>query len=341
MREVRRFVLVLSALIFLCSCGPPPQGDGKIVILSYNVQNLFDAEHNGSEYEEFLPQNGWSERTYHLRLEKLGEVIRKTSPPPDVVVLQEIENENVLDDLCSIYLPEYRYAHRIAGGPRSSATQVGLMTHLPLSRVHRHAPARTDHPLRNILEARLTLPEGELLIIINHWKSRCGSSDEGAGLRVATSRLLRLRLDAICADGRGRRVVIAGDFNCEPRRRTDSTEHPFVLDEECSSLLPVTERLGAALSAGRGRRTSLFPLFSPWGVATEEGSYCYDGRWERIDAFYLSPSLLGEEGLRFDSFRVHPWGELRLGNGSPKRWISEMESGFSDHLPIVLVLTDG
>lgn len=325
--KIGAVLLCLPVLAFLAGCSPPPVGDGKTVFLSYNVQNIFDAETDGSEYEEFGDQ--WTEELYHLRLSNLSEVIRRTSPPPDVVLLQEIEDQSVLEDLCTIYLSEYGYSQRILGGPEESATQVGLLTHLPVVDVRRHAPPETDYPLRNVLEVRLDLGSSEVVLFGNHWKSRSGGGEQ---LRRETARMVRLRVDALLRGEPELGLLLAGDFNSEPRLPELDPEAPLLLNGSSEAFLNVTDQLGAA----EGR------LYTPWDLASNQGSYLYSDQWERIDAFYLSPRLLEAPGPRFESFSLHPWEELRSGDGSPRRWITDLETGYSDHLPILLVLaTEG
>lgn len=326
------FLSLLSFLVLFSSgCAPPPEGDRKTVILSYNVQNIFDAELDGSEYEEF--REGWSDSLYHVRLERLSKVIRQTSPPPDLVVLQEVEDRDVLDELCTVYLSEYGYSYRIVGGPEESATQVGLLTHLPVLEVRRHAPPEGDHPLRNVLEVRVDLGGEELVILGNHWKSRAGGGDEGRRLRRETARMVRLRLDALLSRDPQLPIVLAGDFNSEAVAHWVDSEAPLLLDVDRPDAIPVSESLSGSAAEGF--------FFSPWELAPGEGSYYYRELWERIDAFYLSPALAGETGPHFESFSVHPWRELRHSDGTPLRWITDLETGFSDHLPILLVIANG
>lgn len=334
----RAGILIALTAAIAAACAPPPEGDGKTVILSYNVQNLFDAEFDGSEYEEFIPGRSWGPELYHLRLHGLSEVIRNSSPPPDIVLLQEVEDADVLEDLCSTYLPEYGYTHRIVGGPEESATQVALLTHLPVVAVRTHAPPVGDHPVRNILEARVRLGGGDLILFGNHWKSRSGGGEEGdrgGELRRRTARMLRLRLEGVLREEPTARILLAGDFNCEPSSGDGGGSRPLALGESAETI-PVTESLPVE---GGVEGVDGFPrFFSPWALAEEGGSYRYQGRWERIDAFYLSPALLSAPGPRFEEFRLHRWEALRNREGEPLRWIREFETGFSDHLPILLIL---
>ncbi|MFW6214771.1 MAG: endonuclease/exonuclease/phosphatase family protein [Alkalispirochaetaceae bacterium] len=328
-----RLSAVGAALLFfpllLPGCAMPSQGDGNLVILNYNVQNIFDTEVDGSEYEDF---RNVSDKVFHHRLDNLSEVIRRTTPAPDIVVLQEVEDEDVTAELLDTYLPEYGYSQVHFSGPGASATQVALLTHLPVTRVVTHAPPVKEYPLRNVLEVEVESSAGPLILLANHWKSR---RDGGEELRLATASMVKHRLEAIAEQRPEAQLILVGDFNSEPAAAGGGQGEPILLHRENPEGLAVTERIG---EAGTGAR--LWPLYSPWGVAEEPGSYFYAGQWERIDAFYLSGSLLEPPGLRLAEFRVHPWEELRLGEGRPMRWIEDLGTGYSDHLPLILVLRE-
>ena len=144
--------------------------------------------------------------------------------------------------------------------------------------------------------------------------------------------MVRLRLDALLAADPRLPIVLAGDFNSEAVSPSVDPEAPLLLQGESPGAIPVSESLSGSVAGG------LF--FSPWELAPGEGSYYYRDRWERIDAFYLSPVLAAPGGPRFESFAVHPWRELRHSDGTPLRWITDLESGYSDHLPILLVIAN-
>ncbi|MDP3179643.1 MAG: hypothetical protein Q8M76_17175, partial [Spirochaetaceae bacterium] len=78
-------------------------------------------------------------------------------------------------------------------------------------------------------------------------------------------------------------------------------------------------------------------LFSPWG---ESGGYSYSYRGERsrLDGFLLSPGLVDGAGLAYRAFSVVDEPFLMNGAGDPTPWSTAASAGFSDHLPILLVL---
>mgnify|MGYP000576370030 FL=1 len=65
-------------------------------IASYNVENLFDLQYNGSEYKEYIPNTSslWNKKNYLIKLKNISRVINDLNA--DVLVLQEIESLNVL-----------------------------------------------------------------------------------------------------------------------------------------------------------------------------------------------------------------------------------------------------
>ena len=68
----------------------------ELKIATYNVENLFDAKVQGSEYNDFKNDN-WNAEKYSFKLEKTVDVLKRLDA--DIVALQEIENPEVLKDL--------------------------------------------------------------------------------------------------------------------------------------------------------------------------------------------------------------------------------------------------
>ena len=97
-----RMVSALFAVLVLGSCAMPDAA-GTWTVASWNVQNLFDGIDNGTEYSEFDPEDGeWTDELYRIRLEKTAEILLSLcSGGPDLIILQEVENQNVLEDLAA------------------------------------------------------------------------------------------------------------------------------------------------------------------------------------------------------------------------------------------------
>jgi hypothetical protein len=173
-----------------------------------------------------------------------------------------------------------------------------------------------------------------------HWKSKSGSGAEGTEeARRADAALVHSRVAARLADDPSAELVVCGDFNESPDeylRVKKRYATAFMPVEQATAALP--ERLlvarSAELAAPLGGEAV---LYSPWGEG-DGYSYAFRGNRERIDGFLLSPGLLDDAGLRYKSFAVVDADFLLDGEGVPIAWPGSGASGYSDHLPIFLVL---
>ena len=175
-----------------------------------------------------------------------------------------------------------------------------------------------ERPTRDILHvtAGLYLPGGlpdTVHFIINHWPSKFGGEEYSRPFRQAASDTLLRVVEALrdSASGELPPVIVTGDFNDTP----DS--------EPVMSLQRGTGLLNPGLSLHqRG-----------------EGTLKYNGRWELIDLFLISPSL---ENARMEIYS-HPLlledDEKFLGHKPFRTYYGpRWNGGASDHLPIVLLL---
>lgn len=91
-------VLIALFMLFILSIA------SEIKIATYNVENLFDAVEQGTEYRDYKA-NRWNKAKYHKKLNNIAKVLR--SLDADVIGLNEIENSQVLAELAK--LSGYRY----------------------------------------------------------------------------------------------------------------------------------------------------------------------------------------------------------------------------------------
>ena len=87
----------------------------------------------------------------------------------------------------------------------------------------------------------------------------------------------------------------------------------------------------------RGTKNNL-ELYSPWldssgAYTTEIGSYYYDKNWERIDHIFV----LGN--IKFSAFSPRATSPWAANNYVPKAYKLYSGEGYSDHLPLVGILT--
>jgi|GEM_PF-133560 len=363
---IPRIVTTVAVLSTLTSCTLFLHDDDSTAILFFNVQNIFDDIEQGSEYDEFRPSSGWSTDDYHGRLRSLARVIVAVEPVVDVIVLAEIENERVLSDLQHDFLIDVPMEYRAIAAVDGSAIQVGLLTRYPILEVHSHriADPRLDYPLRSILEVHLQTPAERLVVLANHWKSKLGGAEFTESLRIESAILVNRRVAELAIRYPGVPVVVCGDFNESPLEyeRTGMTYATAIMPQDLlpetfdgeSALVIVRDRealRGESLTAAHGSSVEESPVsgtpgirfFNPWLDCIEcavPGSYRYDGAWEQIDGFYLTADLFDGTGLALKTFRVVADQTTLTSANEPRTW-SKGSGGVSDHLPILLILTEG
>jgi len=165
LKQITR-ILVLSQVLLLLNC------NFEVTILSYNVHCLFDDLLNGTEYKQYDPsKNSWNSELFHIKLERISEVIKRVYPGgPDIICLQEIENQNVLDKLISLYLEDMGYNYSVLIPVDEQATNIGVLSRYPVIHVHSHDPPKWKGiKLRNILELEIECNGNILYVFNNHF----------------------------------------------------------------------------------------------------------------------------------------------------------------------------
>jgi endonuclease/exonuclease/phosphatase family metal-dependent hydrolase len=339
---------LLAFTLALLVCLAP--GAAGLSIMSYNVENLFDDVRDGSEFREFDPGRAdWNTEFFMVRVQSIAEVVRKALPGgPDILLLQEVENEHALDTLVEEGLRGMGYAYRSIVPKKRLAANVAIVSRLPILRIRTHAVGPwKGAPVRDILEAELSVDGRTLYLFNNHWKSK---SDGVKATEVS-------RLEAAAVLGRRIREILAGDPNADILAAGDMNES---LDEYAltgrkyqTALIPETEaapeRYAPASiflsgnARGLGVMGDRLVLYEPWFEvqASRRGSYAYQEEWLTVDHMLLSPGLLDTQGFayRWGSFTVVRQPFLLDADGLPKRWTGLVKArGYSDHLPILIAL---
>ncbi len=322
-----------------CSLPFPDNGSGSITILTYNVQNIFDAVDNGTEYYEYDPSNGsWNEALYNLRLLNLSEVIKASvKGGPDVVALQEIENLHVAEDLIDRYLKGMGYEDVCVTAKPDSAVQVGIISRIPFDSVTIHDFFTDEYESgRPVLEVKIAVGSENLYLFNNHWKSRLGGAQETEEQRIMSAMVVEGRIGSILLADPGAKIVVAGDLN--------ESHDEYIRNGGVyrTALCPGADSTGAGVSClpVSGKiPPDTGTLYEPWFNETErEGSYCYSGSWETVDHCLAGEGLFSGNGLKYLSFSVTALPFIVDGEGLPAAWDKEKGTGYSDHLPLLLTL---
>jgi endonuclease/exonuclease/phosphatase family metal-dependent hydrolase len=319
---MKKIVLLLLVVSSSC-CLNKHDSTKEIIIMSWNVQNLFDGVDNGEEYSEFKIQDGnWSNELYIRRLGLISSIIRDNNP--DIIGLQEIEGLTVLKDLSKGYLDNYNY---MFSTDTVGAIELGFLSKYPIERTGIIEVGDSMEGLRPILEVEVQINGSRLILFNNHWKSKSGGFSEN--LRLKSAWVLKKRLNSINPNSQ---FVLLGDFN------ENHDEYIKINKSYKTGIMIVNGISEHSLEITTSKKNVSGLLYSPWGDTSFPGSYLYKGEWETIDNFFLSSNLMGEENLFYKSFYVDARNLLFTGKNNVNKWISEYGIGYSDHLPIILTL---
>jgi endonuclease/exonuclease/phosphatase family metal-dependent hydrolase len=361
--------LLGAAFVPALGATPSPQGarpaslSAEVTFLAWNVENLFDAKDDGTEYAEFSVKKGkWDEGKYRAKLEATAQVIkaagsgREGKEGPDLVCLEEIENPQVLERLAKDYLGASGYRYLAMAPAKRSSVNCGLLSRFPITRQNGHKAAGKGHDqLRYILEVELSVEGRPLVVFVNHWKSKVGGGKSTEALRVDASFVLAERVRELVAQRPGLDIVACGDFNenaDEFAQAKGAYQTAFVRVADSLSpdrmrqlarrsifLCAPSELGGSPLAAARG--AGALVLGDPWLEAQSagRGSYYSSGKWETIDHFLLTPSLMDGKALGYSRFAVEAPAFMLSKKGRPKAFDPKKGSGYSDHMPILLSLS--
>jgi endonuclease/exonuclease/phosphatase family metal-dependent hydrolase len=318
-----------------------------VSVMTYNVENLFDTlKDEGKNDYAFLPKAekdrsaklragcdtmttdyyrkeclelDWNKDVLEEKLERLKDTILSSNGVgPDILILQEVENMNVLKMLqAKLDKKVYRTAVLIEGDD-SRGIDVAVLSKFPLGgRSKLHRIEFTKNPkdpkwklpkTRGILEVSLKLPMGGRVVVLGfHFPSQSNPSWQ----RLDAVNMLNKILNS---KGRKEMVIAGGDSN-------------------------ITQYENDTM----GLQTELMAKF--WGVshligcATCVGTEVYRSEWSFLDVLLFNGNL-GDAGhghirLRPSTIRVVDNGKYQMSSkGYPARFDYKSSIGVADHLPV-------
>ena len=333
-REGKRWVFLLPLLLCLF---PLSASSDTLRVMWYNVENLFDCyDEEGKNDEEFLSdgENKWTPYRYYQKLRAIAQVVAAVGDQqlPDIIGLCEVESDSVLTDLTRRRSPlrTAGYQYIVTHSPDERGVNVALLylpgRFRPLSQ--QSIVVHNDRPTRDILYVKgLVSPTDTLDLFLCHLPSRRGGARQSQPFRLQAAQVLRQAIDSVRDVRPQARILVMGDFN-------DALVHTRVGD-----VLGVVASPSASSDLAHGL-VSLTANKLP-------GTYAYQGKWEVIDHFLVSPSLLQSSGHQFytspELTRVAALPFLltrdeKYGIDIPLRTYigPRYLGGFSDHLPLVV-----
>lgn len=234
----------------------------SVSLMTYNVENLFDTyDDPGKSDETFLPlvkKSGiehqkkcarihrtkwrehclhfdWSEKVLEVKLRRIGEVIQsyQTGKGPDVLVLQEVENQNVLSMLFKKHLEPIGFRKQvllegkdIRGIDVAVVSKLQLLSEPILHTIPFKGMTRAQlEDSRGLLETRWRLPKGGVLIVLAaHFPAPFHPRKfREQALRYINEMALKFPKDSV--------IVLMGDLNI-PKEEDESFHLSEILEKQ-------------------------------------------------------------------------------------------------------------
>ncbi len=297
-------------------------------VASYNVENLFDMNYNGSEYKEYIPnKHGWSRDKLAKKLLNISEVICDIDA--DIIGLQEIENKNVLKQLqTSLRKVGCTYKYLAITHKKDSAIQVAILSKIPIQS-KKEIVVNRKLGYRNILEVKIIINNNPLFVYVNHWKSKASKERK----RIISAKALRRRLQEL---SKGSEYILLGDFN------SNYDEYLKVPFTGINHILKTINRDGIFIRPYSIGKNS-FEHYNLWLDLPNyrRWSHNFYGDKQGLDAILLPYTMFDGKGIDYiiNSFYVFKKSYLFHKKGYIFRWVYKKGrhkgKGYSDHLPIV------
>jgi hypothetical protein len=331
-----------------------------IKVMSYNVENLFDLEHDEDKNDwEFLAKDypgkfvecnkmsnssfrkrclegDWKEINLNIKLDQIKKIVHRSGSAPDILAVVEIENQNVGNLLAN----KLGYKKVIVtDSPDERGVDVALFFNEKsnLKYVsHREISVSTQsNQTRNVLEVVFKVNSEYLHYFVNHWPSQSNPVSD----RLYAAKIVKKEVDKIMQMP-GHHAVMSGDFNTVNSDKPNPISDVVLADNSI-------EDLNAKFLADTSIPTSI-------KNACPNGTYFYfnDRAWNLLDRFLVMKSLFQGKTLKvkpadyriaceaFASKPVQLNGESVM---APWRYwhnaYTASHAGFSDHYAIEMELS--
>lgn len=314
------------------------------IIAFYNVENLFHPSNDSLTNDDDFTPTGlyhWTYKKYYHKIHNVAKVFIAMGEgnPPAIIGLAEIENEQVLKDLCyrsPLLKYGYRYVHH--DSPDRRGVDVALLYRDSLVHILREHPVPIVFPFepntrnRDLLYVCAQFANGDSLhLIVNHWTSRYGGYAPTISKRNYYADRTRRLVDSLLADTPTANVLLMGDFN------------DYCTDES------LTKHLRARPYHPDNVSDSLFNLMYAFENMHNLGSHKHEDFWRCLDQIIVSRGLLYDHNqLHIVNHEPHVFNadfllvpdEKYGGTKTYRTFLGPRYiGGFADHLPVFVRIT--
>ncbi len=369
--KLKRFLILplsTAALISIINCQKPQTSRGDISVMTYNVENLFDITPDadrddftylplelkkqipdqqkncekmgkpGSAFYKECMELDWSADVLHTKMTRLADsILSVNNIGPDILLVQEVENINVLNILNKNYLADAKYRTvQLLEGEDKRGIDVGVLSRFPLAgpavlHLIDFTPPKNPDPskppwvrptTRGILEVPLRLPSGETLYVFTfHFPSQSNPKWQRLDAINTLNKLIESK-------GPGALVVAGGDCNISAQEEAKENFIKNILAQKwtVSHIAGCQDCAGTEAFFEKNKTTGQTKL-----------------TWSFFDILLFSPALSAEGAgykLEPSSIRVQNSGRFQQRTDKevpgvivPARF-DEEDQGVSDHWPM-------
>jgi len=317
-------ILFLTAIFITLTAGTSFHAQKVQNVAFYNVENLFDTIDGTNDDAEFLPlaKYQWNSQKYFEKLSHIRQVLLSIGKPM-VVGFSEVENASVVRDIIKNQKAFKNFGVVHYESPDARGIDVAMIYDsvklklLQSGKIRFILPGETKATTRDVLWGQFQFKKTTFYVMLNHWPSRRGGTDESDAKRVAAAKVSAHFIDslnAVVSSKAGMKttenMIFLGDLNDHPENTA-----PKIIEER------------------------LIPMITKESGPTH-GTHFYDNEWGILDHIYVSSSLTtGKFHVVPNSGKIYNFDflmETYKEQVQPKRTFagSKYLAGYSDHLPV-------
>ncbi len=313
---MKAHTLILLGLLCLVSI-PRIQAEETISIISYNVENLFDATADSTGIDAAYTPTGerhWTYSKYQNKLRHVAQVITNIGgwQTPALVGLMEVENAKCLHDLTRYTMPNHGYRYLHQNSPDERGIDCALLYHpkqFTLIDSAFIAIPLEGRATRDILYAKGAIgkhKQDTLHVFVCHMPSQLGGASNTNIRREKAFAVLQMQIDSILTTEAQANIIVMGDMNQEPQNNV------------------------------QGMQNRMVDFSAPY-----PGTHKYSGIWSFLDQVYTAGGLLDKVIVSLFAPKWLLEDDPKFGDKRPIRTYHGFRyqaAGYSDHLPIVITL---
>ena len=338
---MKKKLLTMAILFAFLSLSAQDREPDSVRVAFWNLENFFDPfVDSTSTYNDFTPEGTqhWTLSRFYQKRNNCYRAILAFSHRQAIGIMGvcEVENEYVLNavfGMTPLKRFHYRWVHY--DGPDRRGIDPAIVYSIDRFQllyseaIPYRDPENPSMVSRDILYAKFfDHREDTLHCFVNHWPSKYRGELETMEARNRAAAILRHKVDSIVTVVPEAKIIIMGDFNDTP-------------DAPC-----IRQVLGAKSKSESGNPL-LCNLFADNANLGFEGTLKHQDSWMVFDQIIVTRSLLESPTLHCDPADARIVHDSMLLTDDPTYHGMKLNrtyvgpryvGGFSDHLPVVLLL---